>query len=290
MCEMHCKTRIYVAIEGSNATITTHKPTSSAGDVMINTHRQTEILEAVRERGNYSVVDLAKRLTVSTETIRRNLRDLVKQGLLVKFHGGVALSVGSDELPFQRRMQLNGSHKRAVAAAAAARINDGDTILLDSGTTTAYVAEALMEHANLVIVTNSAHIACRLSQRNGNRVFLAGGEVNPEGLAVFGAPVNEFLRQFQVRYALISVGGVSARGEFSVFHLWEAEFTQTAIGQADEAWLIVDHTKFGRDAPVRAGDISQLKAVFTDKPMPANFAERFSIAGVEVRLPAEEVV
>ncbi len=252
---------------------------------MITTQRHTEIIEAVRERGSYSVAGLAKRLTVSTETIRRNLRDLVAQGLLVKFHGGVMLSVGGDELPFQRRLQFNASHKRAVAAAAAARIEDGDTILLDSGTTTAYVADALAGHAKLVIVTNSADIACRLAQRNGNRVFLAGGEINPEGLAAFGSSVNAFIRQFQVRYALLSVGGISARGEFSAFHLWEAELTQTAIGQADEAWLIADHTKFGRDAPVRAGDVSQLKAVITDKAPPPSFAERFSSLGIEVHLP-----
>lgn len=252
---------------------------------MINSQRQTEILDAVRERGNYSVAGLARRLTVSTETIRRNVRELVEQGVLVKFHGGVMLPVGGDELPFQRRMQLNGTFKRAVAAAAAAKINDGDSIILDSGTTTSYVAEALSGHAKLVVVTNSADIACRLAQRNGNRVFLAGGEINPEGLAAFGSAVSAFLRQFQVRYALISVGGVSVRGEFSAFHLWEAEFTQTAIAQADEAWLIADHTKFGRDAPVRAGEISQLKAVISDKQPPQAFAERYAALGVPFCLP-----
>lgn len=253
---------------------------------MISTQRQTEILEAVRERGSYSIIGLARRLGVSTETIRRHLRDLAAQRLLVKVHGGVMLPVGSDELPFQRRMKLNSAYKRAVATAAAAHIKDGDAIILDSGTTTSYVAEALVNHAKLVVVTNSADIACRLAQRNGNRVFLAGGEVNPEGLAAFGSSANNFLRQFQVRYALISVGGVSMRGEFSAFHLWEVEFTQTAIGQADEAWLIADQTKFGRDAPVRAGDIGQLKAVVTDMPPPPSFAGRFQALGVQVLLPA----
>lgn len=252
---------------------------------MIHSQRQTEILDAVREHGNYSVAGLAKRLNVSNETIRRNVKELVEQGVLVKFHGGVMLPVGGDELPFQKRMQFNGAFKRAVAAVVAAKINDGDSIILDSGTTTAYVAEALSAHARLVVVTNSADVACRLAQRNGNRVFLAGGEINPEGLAAFGSSVSAFLRQFQVRYALISVGGVSERGTFSAFHLWEAEFAQTAMAQADEAWMIADHTKFGRDAPVRAGEISQLTAVMSDQPPPQAFAERFAGLGVPVYLP-----
>ena len=252
---------------------------------MMTSQRQTEILNAVRERGNYSVADLADRLTVSTETIRRHVRELVEQGILLKFHGGVMLPVSMDELPFQRRMQLNASFKRAVAASVAARIKDGDTLILDSGTTTSYVADALSAHAKLVIITNSADIACRLAQRNGNRVFMAGGEITPEGLAAFGSGVSGFLRQFRARYALISVGGISLRGDFSAFNLWEAEFAQTAIAQADEAWLIADHTKFGRDAPVRVGEISQLKAVVSNQDLPPAFAEHCQALGVEMVLP-----
>lgn len=254
---------------------------------MITSQRQTEILKAVQARGHYSIVDLALYLNVSTETIRRQVKELVAQELLIKFHGGVMLPNAPDELPFQRRMQFNASAKRAVAQAVAARINDGDTLILDSGTTTAYVAEALYAHAGLVIITNSADIACRLAQRNGNRVFLAGGEITPEGLAAFGSGVSAFLRQFRARYALISVGGISPRGDFGAFHLWEAEFAQTAIAQADAAWLIADHMKFGREAPVRAGEISQLAAVVSNQPLPLPFAEYCETHGVEIYLPPQ---
>ncbi len=256
---------------------------------MAANQRQAAILEAVRERGSYSVAGLAERLAVSTETIRRHLHELVERGALVKFHGGVMLPVGDDEPPFQRRLQVNAGFKREVAAAAAAWIKDGDAIILDSGTTTSYVADALANHARLVVVTNSAHIACRLAQRNGNRVFLAGGEINPEGLAAFGPSVNEFLRQFHVRRALLSVGGLSARGDFTLFHLWEAEFAQAAIAQADEAWVIADHTKFGRDAPVRGGDTGQLAAIVTDAPPPPALAKLYAARETELILPAGKV-
>jgi DeoR family glycerol-3-phosphate regulon repressor len=252
---------------------------------MPSNRRQNEILQAVQERGSCSVADLAGRLAVSTETIRRNLKSLVDKGMVVKFHGGAMLPAGRDEPPFQRRLQVNRDLKRAVAAAAVARIKDGDSIILDNGTTTSYVADALAGHARLVVITNSADIACRLASRNGNRVFLAGGEINPEDLAAFGPSVIAFLRQFQARYALLSVGGINERGDFADFHLWEAEFARAAMEQAEEAWVIADHTKLGREAPVKAGDLGRIAAIVTDRHPPSPFAERCAARGVKVLLP-----
>jgi len=255
---------------------------------VLSSQRQSEILRALKERGSYSITDLATDLDVSTETIRRNVKPLVERGLIVKFHGGIMLPERIDEAPYRRRMQINHEAKQAVARLIASDIQDGDAIILDNGTTTAYVADALAGHSRLVVITNSADIACRLAPRGGNRVFMAGGELNSDDIATFGAPAVAFLRQFQVRYAILSVAGISGRGELVNFHLYEAEFANAAIEQADECWVVADQTKFGREAPVKVCDLKQVDVVYTDAKPSNDFRRRCAQAGVRIKIAAGE--
>ncbi|MGD0640130.1 MAG: DeoR/GlpR family DNA-binding transcription regulator [Roseiarcus sp.] len=247
--------------------------------------RQADILQAVREHGSRSIVDLAARLSVSTETIRRNIQALVESGALLRFHGGVMVPEQSQEPPFQRRMQVNRDAKRAVAAIVRDIVRDGDSLILDNGTTSVYVADALVNHSRLVVVTHSAEIACRLASRNGNRVFMAGGELRGEDAAAFGYSTLEFLAQFQVKYAFLSVGGITTAGELVDFHLFEAEFSRVAMKQAQETWVIADRTKFGREAPVKVCELSAVDVVVADEDPPLDFASRCQAAGVRIVTP-----
>ena len=252
-------------------------------------HRQTEILRAVRQSGSLSVTALAVQLGVSTESIRRDIRPLIESGAVLRFHGGVAdparQTAGPahlEEPPFQRRMRVNREAKRKIAGLVLERIRDGDGLILDNGTTTAYVAEALAARSRLVVMTNSAQIACRLAGRNGNRVFMAGGELAGDDAAAFGPAALEFLRQFQLRYALLSAGAIGADGEIRVFHLFEAEFARVAMGQARESWVIADGSKFLREAPVKLCDLAAVNRVITDTPPPPGFAAACADAAVEI--------
>ncbi|GLK75747.1 DeoR family transcriptional regulator [Methylopila jiangsuensis] len=247
--------------------------------------RQTDILQAVRARGSLSITELAARLDVSTETIRRNIQPMLESGALLRFHGGVMAPEAVEEPPFQRRMAVNNESKWAVAALARDRIRDGDSLILDNGTTSAYVAEALGNHSRLTVVTHSAPIAHRLAARNGNRVFMAGGELGGEDAAAFGPAVLDFIRQFHVRYALISVGGITRGGELGDFHLFEAEFARAAMAQAEEAWVIADRSKFGREAPVKVCGLSEVDLLLSDGAPPPEFAARCEEAGVRVVTP-----
>jgi DeoR family glycerol-3-phosphate regulon repressor len=244
--------------------------------------RQAEILRAVRQAGSVAISDLAEALGVSTESIRRDIKDLITRGAVTRFHGGIADPGHLEEPPFLRRMRVNREAKRKIAALVLELVRDGDSLILDNGTTTAYVAEALAARARLVVVTNSAQIACRLAGRNGNRVFLAGGEVADDDAAAFGPSVLEFLRQIQVRYALLSAGGIGAEGDIRVFHLFEAEFARAAMAQARESWVIADGSKFGRDAPVSCCPLTAVNRLITDAmPEPALRAACRE-AGVEI--------
>ena len=247
--------------------------------------RQNDILQAVRANGSFSIAELAARLAVSTETIRRNVQPLIDDGALLRFHGGVMLPEALDEPPFQRRMQVNHDAKWALAGIVRDQIRDGDSLILDNGTTSAYVADALSGHSRLTVVTHSVQIAYRLASRNGNRVFFAGGELSGEDGSAIGPSAIEFVRQFQVRYAFISVGGITLGGELGDFHLFEAEFARAALQQAQETWIIADATKFGREAPVKVCQLSAVDAIVSDGAPPPEFAAKCRACGVRVLTP-----
>ena len=247
--------------------------------------RQTDILHAVKEAGTYNTADLAEKLQVSSETIRRNLKPLIESGALVRFHGGIMDPDRVEDPPFQRRMQVNKDAKKKVAALIASIVKDEDSLILDNGTTTTYVAEALSHHSRLTIITNSAEIACRLSSRNSNRVFIAGGEISGDDAAAFGPSTIEFVQQFEVKYAFISASGINNRGELVDFNLFEAEFSRAAMKQAQETWVIVDQSKFGRSAPVKVCELRAIDTIVSDAPLPLQFQQKCADAEVNILIP-----
>lgn len=248
----------------------------------MSVQRRTAILRAVRQAGTASVTALAEALGVSTESIRRDIKELIESGAVLRFHGGIMDPAHQEEPPFQRRMRVNREAKRKIAGLVLELVRDGDSLILDNGTTTAYVAEALAARAKLVVVTNSAQIACRLAGRNNNRVFLAGGEVSGDDAAAFGPGALEFLRQIQVRYALLSAGGIGPKGDIRVFHLFEAEFARAAMAQARESWVIADASKFAREAPVQCCALDAINRLITDTPPDATLRAACADADVEI--------
>ena len=138
---------------------------------MHRTARQNAILEALGESGSATVAQLMRALDVSDETIRRDIKAMADRGLVERVHGGVILPDLRREPGFRKRMGQNAAAKRAIARKAASLIRNGDSLMLDSGSTTAYVARALSEHRELFVVTNSVEIARLLSDgQRGNRV------------------------------------------------------------------------------------------------------------------------
>lgn len=255
-------------------------------EVVLSSKRQVDILNAVRAKGSCRIVELASQLDVSTETIRRNIKPLVSSGKLISFHGGIMAPDHVEEPPFQRRMLLNRSEKRKIAKLITNIIKDDDSLILDNGTTTTYIAEALALRAGLTIVTNSAEIACRLTARNGNRVIITGGELSGETAAAYGPSTIEFIQQFEVKYAFVSVGGVNNNGELVDFTLHEAEFSRAAIKQAQEVWVVADRSKFGRNAPIRICKLSDVDVIVCDEDPPTEFQRRCEEAEVRILTPA----
>ncbi len=247
--------------------------------------RKNQILKAVREHGACSIVALAQELNVSDETIRRSIKPLVEQGLVSKVHGGIVLRENPQEPPFQRRMQENLEAKRNIAKLVLNYLQDGDSIMIDTGSTTAYVAHTLRTLSDLFVVTNCIEIGRILAPRRGNHIHMTGGELRADDSAAFGASAIAFARQFQVKYAILSIGGISDRGEFMDFHLCEAEFSRTLMQQAQKTLIVADHSKFGQVACVKVCDPQQVDVLFTDRGPPTPLADHLAEAGIAVITP-----
>ena len=246
--------------------------------------RQGQLLEQLRRHRSATIAALAKALDVSTETVRRDVRWLAAKGLVAKSHGSVAWPDRREDRPLQRRLLANMPAKQVVAAAVAKEIADGESLLIDTGSTNIYVAEALQGHRNLTAITNSAPIAQRLSQGQGSKVLLAGGEVRADDSAAFGPSTLAFLEQFQADTAVISASAINAETGVMDNHLCEAEVCQALIRRAHRVILAADHTKFSAQGLVVACKFDDIDLLITDATPPAELMKRLEAADVEVQI------
>ncbi len=244
--------------------------------------RQSAILSTVRLQGSCGIAELARALDVSEESIRRDVKTLAMHDLVQRVHGGVVSPDQLREPPFLRRMEASKEDKQRIAALTASRIADGDSLMLDTGTTTSYVARALMGHSNLTVVTNSVEIARTLAPRNGNRVFMAGGELRSDDGASLGAAAITFIDQFTVGHAILSIGAISADQGLVDFHLSEAEFSRAVIRRANHVTVVADAKKFGRSGFVSVCGFDAVDTLITSAPPQEPFNEQLAQAGVEV--------
>lgn len=248
------------------------------------TDRQKTIRDAVTRLGSARISELAHDLGVSLETIRRDIRPLVDRGELTKTHGAVFAPHAAREAPFERRMGENAEAKRAIAAHVAGLIADGDSVMMDTGTTTSILARELLSKRGLIIVTNSSDVARLLATVNGNKVFMAGGELHGDDGAAFGDAANAFARNFRTRHAIISIGAMDAETGPMDYRLAEAEFARTVLSCGERRMIITDATKFGRSALVRVCGFEDFDLLVTDRAPPPELAERLEAARTAVEI------
>lgn len=258
---------------------------TSDGSLQHTNHREREILEVLRlSGGSCRIHVLAERLHVSEETIRRNVKTLAGSGAVRKVHGGVHLADGHIEQPFNTRLSENAIEKRAIAARVASIIHSGDTLFLDIGSTTAHIATALQNHRDLFIVSNSMAVAQSLATRNDNRVFLAGGELRAHDGGAFGKEALEYVRQFNVQYAVLSVAAINASAGFMLHDIEEAEFSREISSRAKIRIVAADSAKFNNSAPIILSKPSEFDMLVTDKQPPENICKMLEDNEVELVL------
>ena len=245
------------------------------------TKRHADILKLLEDQGTLAISTLAERLGVSLETIRRDVKPLEDSGALIRMHGAVGLAGQTGEAPFQKRMRDNAAAKRAIARAVAATIRDGEAVMLDTGTTTSYLARELTRRRRLTVVTNSSDIARTLATVNGNRVYMAGGELRPDSGAAFGKSALDFIARFTVTHAVISAGAIDATGIMD-FDLDEAEFARMVLSRGERRLVVTDATKFGRRGLISVAGFAEVDGLFTDRAAPEPIADAMVASGVAV--------
>jgi DeoR family glycerol-3-phosphate regulon repressor len=252
------------------------------------TRWQSAILDALRVTGRESIVSLAERLNVSDETVRRHVKDLVDQGAVHRVHGGVILAGALAEPPFSRRIKERVEAKRAIARAVAGRVADGMTLLMDSGSTTTYVAHALLQKSGLTIVTNSVEIARTMVGRGDCTVNLAGGALRADIGAAVGHEAIEMIGEFRADLAILSMGGVDAKDGFMDFDRDEARVARAMIDRADKVIVAADAWKFTAKARVRVCGFEPVAMFVCDAAPPDPLRRKFDAAGTEVVIAATE--
>jgi len=251
---------------------------------MILTKRQLGILQSARHFGTIGIGELAAELDVSQETIRRDIRLLVAEGELIKLHGAVRHPEAGREAPFERRMRENVEAKRMIARHAARMVEDGDSVMMDTGTTTSIFARELLGKRGLTIVTNSSDVARTLATVNGNKVYMAGGELHGDNGAAFGRSACAFVAGFNVRHAVISIAAINTEAGLMDYRLDEAEFARIVLRCGERKMVLTDSTKFARTALVRVAGFEDLDTIVTDRAPPRDLGQAIASAGASVEI------
>jgi DeoR/GlpR family transcriptional regulator of sugar metabolism len=229
--------------------------------VLVEERRQ-RVLDLVSRKGFIGLAELARSIRVSQSTIRRDLDHLDQHGLLKRTHGG-AIFPSEEVLPaFEERTQRQIEEKRLVAKAAAARIRDGDAVLLDGGTTTFEVARLLVGRP-LQIVTNSLPIANLFASNRETDLIMLGGYVYPKTGVALGPLTQRMLPDIHVHQTILSVGGITAKGLFNS-NLLLVETERLMMRCADEVVVVADHTKIGRLALAFLCELSAIDTLIVD--------------------------
>ncbi|HEY0213175.1 MAG TPA: DeoR/GlpR family DNA-binding transcription regulator [Paenirhodobacter sp.] len=236
--------------------------------------RQNEIVELARQNGRVLVEDLAHRFEVTLQTIRRDLGDLAEAGLLNRVHGGAVPRTGVVNLGYQARRLMNADAKAAIGAACAAAIPDNSSLILNLGTTTEAVAQALLHHSNITVVTNNMNVANILLANPGCEIMVAGGALRRSDGGLVGELTTQFFEQFKVDYAIIGTSALDMDGDLLDFDLAEVRVSRAILRQARQAFLVTDHSKLGRAAPARIGSLSEIDRMFIDTALPPDLAQR----------------
>jgi DeoR family fructose operon transcriptional repressor len=246
----------------------------------------------VSERGEVTVAELAERLGVSIDTIRRDLDELDTEGVLVRTHGGAVslASIPRTDRGLDVRLHLQAAEKEAIANLAAGLVQDGSVIMINAGTTTLAVARALRNHRDLTIATNNLRIPAEISPKAFRDLYVFGGSVRSITQATTGpvsfsvAPGSAEL-DIRCDLALIAVGAVSSESGYSTSNLGDAAMMSAMMSRAAKVAILADSSKFERRFFARVADLGEADYLVTDAAPPRELAAALDAAGVEIVTP-----
>ncbi|MFL5798443.1 MAG: DeoR/GlpR family DNA-binding transcription regulator [Actinomycetota bacterium] len=244
--------------------------------------RRQEIVLVVRQDGRGEVSQLADRFEVTPETIRRDLTDLERQGVLRRVHGGaIPIERFRAEPAIAEKAQAMAKEKTRIASAALEFVPDRGTVLLDAGTTTLALARVFPER-DLTVFTNAMPVGLELTLRRNVQLYLIGGRVRGRTLADVDDWALRQLADLRVDVAFIGTNGLSVARGLSTPDPAEAAVKRDMCRAAQQVVVLADHTKVGEEDAVRFASIEQVDALVTDAGLPHPDRQALEEAGVEV--------
>lgn len=241
----------------------------------------------VHSSGFVSIDQLAEQYNVSPQTIRRDVNLLTEAGEIRRVHGGVDIPVQSRNLLYAHRSALHLGAKQCIAQLVADHIEDGASLAVSIGTTPELVVAALEDKSDLSIFTNNLNVAFLACQHPDWSVTLPGGCVRPGDRDLLGPQVEDFFARYCVDYGIFGVGGVAPDGGLLDFTEDEVHCRGAIQANCNAAYLAVDHSKFGRRAHVRGGDIASLDKVFCNTAPPPEIEQLLAKSNTQIVTPLE---
>lgn len=238
---------------------------TTAADIGMNEmsvdERRRRILEILAAKGKVRVAELSRQFCISDVTIRLDLGELEKAGLLERVHGGaVSTNKAYFNMDFSERIGRFEKEKRDIARAAADMVQDNDTLIINSGTTTYFIAQELKKRKALTVVTNSIMIAQELAHIQNFNVILLGGNYNYQYQFTYGDDAVNQLQRYKTDKLILSVDGISSMAGLTTHHHQEAEVNRLMLQRVNQVIVVADYSKIGREnfafiAPLNSADI-----------------------------------
>lgn len=245
--------------------------------------RRERIAALVRESTRVTVEELAQLLGTSHETVRRDLALLSERGLVRKVHGGAVHAQTALESSFGDRSMTARNEKVAIGRRAAQLFQPGDSIMIDSGSTTATFAEALGKVGHFSVITNSLLVANELWKAPiRSDIYLLGGRFFGEGHETLGPLAVEEIQRLRVDHAVLTIGAVDPAGRCMDYNAEETYIARAMLASARQTTILADFSKLGRHALFEVCDAKQIHRLVTDRPPPSPLDEALRRAGVEV--------
>lgn len=248
--------------------------------------RHDQILLLARQAGSVEVDELAIRFGVTPQTIRKDLNILAKRAMLARVHGGAIITSGVDNIGYDMRRDVASEAKAAIGKGAAALIPNGASLFINIGTTTEAVAEQLLHHTGLMVISNNLNVIDILNRHVDIDIVAVGGQVRQSDRAIVGPLAMGFIETFKVDFALIGASAIDSDGSLLDFAIDEVPVSQTIVRNARQVILVADSSKIGRPAPVRIGAMEVIDHFVTDRiddPQLRAACERHNVNLVETQ-------
>ena len=247
--------------------------------------RRNRIIDILNREGQVRIADLSKQLDATAVTIRSDLDALERDGYLERVQGGaIQTGLNGFNREFYRKKQESATAKKQIAKAAAALIHDGDTVMINSGTTAYYIAIELKKHQNLRIVTNSLTVALELGSTPSFNVILLGGEINSRDSFTYGSDVLAQLKNYRANYAILSIDGVCSDGRVSTLHAEEALVDRMMIERSSETIIAADKRKLEREGFLYVCTLEGPSRLVTEKDADPAFIKKIKENNIKVIL------